>query len=404
MPYVSAYSVKKPDGKLHVLLLNKHRDSAITGNLALAGFTPQASATLYQFGKTQDTNASLGQTGSAIDVQTLAVSNAATNFSLALPAYSVSLLTMTPGSGGGGTGGANNGTGLRGSYFNNRTLTGAATGTRTDATVGFDWGTGAPGVAGIGVDNFSVRWEGQVEAPVTGSYTFTTNSDDGVRLSVNGSQIINNWTDHGPIDDSGTITLTAGQKYDLKMEFYEAGGGAVAKLDWLYPGQGRQRVPQTRLYPATTTTGGDTAVYNFEATTHGFVTSDQDISGIASSADRASAGANALWVNLNTGTTSGYGTLYKPNPGPNLTGGKTVTSRVWFPVGSNLNAIQLFVHQANGTWKGNHVGTGTLTPNAWNTITVTVPNTGSAVGTLGLQFHYDAGPWSGACYIDSINW
>ena len=48
-------------------------------------------------------------------------------------------------------------------------------------------------------DNFSVRWSGQVLAPVTGTYTFTTTSDDGVRLYVNGQLLIDNWTDHAVV-------------------------------------------------------------------------------------------------------------------------------------------------------------------------------------------------------------
>lgn len=151
--------------------------------------------------------------------------------------------------------GSNNGTGLRGTYFNNKTLTAPSAVVRTDATVNFDFGNGSY-ASGQPTDNFSARWDGQVEAPVSGSYAFTTNSDDGVRLTVNGQQIINNWTDHGPTDNSATITLTAGTKYTIVMEFYESGGGAVAKLDWAYPGQTRQNVPQSRLYPAT---GGGSA-------------------------------------------------------------------------------------------------------------------------------------------------
>ena len=58
--------------------------------------------------------------------------------------------------------------------------------TRIDPTVDFDWGTGSPAAA-IGADTFSVRWTGQVQAPFSGTYTFYTVSDDGVRLWVNGA-------------------------------------------------------------------------------------------------------------------------------------------------------------------------------------------------------------------------
>ncbi len=141
------------------------------------------------------------------------------------------------------------GTGLRATYFNNMTLTDPSVLTRTDATVNFDWGGGSPGT-GVNTDRFSTRWAGQVEAPISGIYTFSTISDDGVRLWVNGTQVINNWTDHAPAtNNSAAISLTGGQKYDIKMEYYENGGGAVAKLLWAYPGQAQQAISQLYLYP-----------------------------------------------------------------------------------------------------------------------------------------------------------
>ncbi len=91
------------------------------------------------------------------------------------------------------TGGTGNG--LSATYYNNSDFTGTTV-ARVDPTVDFVWGSGSPAAA-IGVDTFSARWTGQVEPQFTGSYTFYTVSDDGVRLWVNGQQIINNWTDHG---------------------------------------------------------------------------------------------------------------------------------------------------------------------------------------------------------------
>ncbi len=139
------------------------------------------------------------------------------------------------------------GTGLYGEYFDNKDLTSRKL-SRTDTTVNFDWGSGSPDPL-IGADTYSARWTGWVQAPVSGSYTFYTSSDDGVRLWVNNVLIINNWTDHGVTENSGVITLTAGKKYDIKLEFYENGGAAVIKLSWAYPGQAKQIIPQPRLYP-----------------------------------------------------------------------------------------------------------------------------------------------------------
>jgi fibronectin type 3 domain-containing protein len=137
--------------------------------------------------------------------------------------------------------------GLRATYFSNMDLTGTTV-SRTDATVNFNWGTGAP-VSGIGADHFSARWTGQILAVESGTYTFRTYSDDGVRLWVNGQLLINNWTDHAPTYDTATITLQAGQRYDLKVEYYENAGGAVMQLEWLRPGQSTfGTIPQTNLF------------------------------------------------------------------------------------------------------------------------------------------------------------
>ena len=120
--------------------------------------------------------------------------------------------------------------------------------TRVDPTVNFTWAAAAP-AAGVGANNFSVRWTGQVQAPVTGSYRFSTVSDDGIRLWVNGQQVINNWTDHAATTNtSAAISLTAGVKYTITLEFYEKGGDATARLQWSYPGQATQIIPQTRLF------------------------------------------------------------------------------------------------------------------------------------------------------------
>ncbi len=139
------------------------------------------------------------------------------------------------------------GTGLTGEYFSNMTLTGPATLIRTDATVGFDWGNGGPDPS-IAVDNFSVRWSGKVEALYSETYTFTTTSDDGVRLWVNGQKLVDNWTNHAATNNSGTINLIAGHTYDITLEFYENGGQAVAQLYWSSSSQTSQIIPQAQLY------------------------------------------------------------------------------------------------------------------------------------------------------------
>lgn len=203
--------------------------------------------------------------------------------------------------------GSNNGTGLRGQYYNNMTLTGTPAVTRTDATVNFSWGSGSPG-AGINSDGFSTRWEGEVEAPVSGSYTFTTVTDDGVRLWVNGTQLINQWINQAPTTVNGTaISLTGGTKYTIVMEYFENGGGAEASLRWSYPGQSTVVIPQTRLYPAGTTVSAPVITSALTATgTVGTAISSYTITASNSPTSFNATGLpGGLSVNTSTGVISG---------------------------------------------------------------------------------------------------
>jgi hypothetical protein len=93
-----------------------------------------------------------------------------------------------------------------------------------------------------------------VQAQKTEEYTFYTQSDDGVRLWVNGQQVINNWTAHGSTENSGKIRLEAGKKYDLKMEYFNRSGGATAQLKWSSPSTAKQIIPESQLYAGAVST------------------------------------------------------------------------------------------------------------------------------------------------------
>jgi hypothetical protein len=147
------------------------------------------------------------------------------------------------------------GTGLTGNYYDNMDFTVLRV-TRVDPTINFDWGTGSPDPS-IGIDTYSVRWTGQIEPLFSETYTLYTETDDGVRLWINNVLVIDRWLDQGPTEWSGTVALSAGQRYDVRMDYYENGGGAVARLRWSSASQIKQIVPQSQLYPSSG--GGGTA-------------------------------------------------------------------------------------------------------------------------------------------------
>ncbi|GGA26808.1 glycosyl hydrolase [Paenibacillus physcomitrellae] len=136
--------------------------------------------------------------------------------------------------------------GLFGEYYSNANLTGVPL-TRTDAKIDFNWRSGSPGMS-IPNDNYSVRWTGQIKPLYSETYTFSTLSDDGVRVWVNGSLIIDSWFKQSWYERFGSIALNAGQLYDIKVEYYEGQGDSMARLMWQSASQTKQTVPPEVLF------------------------------------------------------------------------------------------------------------------------------------------------------------
>jgi hypothetical protein len=138
------------------------------------------------------------------------------------------------------------GNGLSAFYYNNMTLSGTPTVTEVDPTVNFDAPSGQD-LPALPATQWSAKWEGQVQAQYSETYTFTTVSDDGVRLYVNGQEIINDWGVHAPTTDAGSITLVAGQRYNIEMDYFQDLGGAEAQLYWSGPSTPQEIIPQSQL-------------------------------------------------------------------------------------------------------------------------------------------------------------
>jgi hypothetical protein len=83
-------------------------------------------------------------------------------------------------------------------YFSNRTLDGAPAIARDDPEIGFDWGAQSPDAA-VPVDNFSARWTRTAHMEA-GTYRFSVTGDDGIRLYLDGTLVIDGWGDHPPND------------------------------------------------------------------------------------------------------------------------------------------------------------------------------------------------------------
>jgi PA14 domain/Chitobiase/beta-hexosaminidase C-terminal domain len=146
------------------------------------------------------------------------------------------------------------GTGLLGQYYSNSFPANPFIGSplvRTDAVINFNWNSVAP-APGFPTTNYTVRWTGMVQPDFNEDYTFYTTTDDGVRLWVNGQLLIDKWVAQSPTTWNGTISLRAHQLYLIEMDYYQAGGGAVAQLAWSSRSTAQNTIPQSQLYPITT--------------------------------------------------------------------------------------------------------------------------------------------------------
>ena len=151
----------------------------------------------------------------------------------------------------------NQSNGLLGQYFNQRdtaitSIPGGwtVTGTRIDSNVDFQWGDNSPGVAGVGSDNFSVRWTGKFIPPATANYVFYTRTDDGARLWINGALVVDKWV-VTPLTEqaSAPIALTKDTAVDVRFEYFDSGGAATAQLLFSSPTISKTAIPSTYLRP-----------------------------------------------------------------------------------------------------------------------------------------------------------
>jgi hypothetical protein len=97
-----------------------------------------------------------------------------------------------------------------------------------------------------------VRWSGWVQPRFSGTYTFYGTSSDNIRIFVNNKEIVDVQASKkdDDIEGRGTITLTAGQKYRIVVEFYQKDKDkdASVRLEWSSPQQTREVIPKSQLY------------------------------------------------------------------------------------------------------------------------------------------------------------
>lgn len=127
--------------------------------------------------------------------------------------------------------------GLKGEYFNNMNFDGKPELTRIDESVNFIFNEHPSG--GKYNSNFSVKWTGKIKPEKTGLYRFYVTGDDGYRLMINDENVLEAWFDQAPTTRSALLELVSGKEYDLRLEYYQNGGGAEIKF-----GYEKEKTPQ----------------------------------------------------------------------------------------------------------------------------------------------------------------
>jgi len=144
---------------------------------------------------------------------------------------------------------------VKAEYFNriDKTVTSipsnwTVTATRNESNINNNYNGAAPGPPGIGATSWSARWTGSIFPTTTEAYTFYTSTDDGARLWINGTLVIDQWKDQGTTEyASPTINLTAGTPVLFRYEYYQGSGGSAAYLRYSSPSITKQIVPASAI-------------------------------------------------------------------------------------------------------------------------------------------------------------
>jgi len=219
------------------------------------------------------------------------------------------------------------GVGLTAEFYSQQFLafTNPPTLVRTDATVNVDYAGNSPG-PGVSSEDFTARWSGSIQAQFSEPYTFYTITDDGVRLWIGGQLVVDAWFGQSPTEWFGTTpSLVAGRKYPITMEYFQLGGGSVARLSWSSRSTVKTNVPQTQLYPTGTP---ELSAFMSGNSNRQF---QVQLSGLIGKSYVLQATTNFVdWMLVNTNITPPDRTLFTPAPFLNFTNLGTTNSPYLF--------------------------------------------------------------------------
>ncbi len=106
------------------------------------------------------------------------------------------------------------------------------------STAGIDFNLDSKPIPGwdiLGRSNFSLRWEGFIEAEVTGLTQFSVAADDGVRIWFDNKLVVDHWKVSPNTTHTFETDLKAGKKYSIKIEAFQNEEGWLLSFQWRLP-------------------------------------------------------------------------------------------------------------------------------------------------------------------------
>ncbi len=96
-------------------------------------------------------------------------------------------------------------------------------------------------------DFFGITYSGYIKIDEPGAYSFFLTSDDGSKLFINNSELINNDGAHRSKEVNAAIDLSKG-KHPVKIFYFEGSGDQSLKLEYAGPGFSRRVIPASAFY------------------------------------------------------------------------------------------------------------------------------------------------------------
>ena len=268
-------------------------------------------------------------------------------------------------------------------------------------------GTGVGSFAGgVRADDFAARWTGQIMVTGSGNQnvTFYLGSDDGSRLYIDGTLVVDNGGLHGFQTLSGLSTLSPGL-HNIEVQYFERNGGAGISLE--YQVGGTRRILSGPVGGDIDVDGNWMVIGAPDAKAYVYQRSGetwslyQQLTGSGGFGNSVAVGGNRIVVGM-PGAVATYRSNGQADPNYDLPLGATGGAVVYSLNGWTWSQDRLLMPQDSGLWNDTSIWQ-TTAPSDWNQVEL------SGKGWYGIGGHFvnenngltlTMAPWTAVAAVD----